>query len=288
MTSTRKNKRPCARIIGACCFLAIAAGIFGATLTGYRTHFVHGNYYPVNTLGYTLFTNFVSLTNGASVELTSSRTLSKATWNTNFAFWPASNITAVSLVQSNTGHDWTKFSQTLISPVVSIGAGHAPLPTNSYLLFVDRTNGQHWRRISAIVSSYTVGTNDYVLSGLSSPVPVETMPICLSSNLASRLPAGIAAPVPIVQRCQHARVLSEFISLGSSHAWESGDSGSGAFVVVSNRCVFVPIGYASPQIGNLAQLIADLNTVTTAAGYTTNTYYPVFETFTNWPAWPYQ
>ena len=272
-------------------FAALLCG-YAASLRAFRTHYVYGFYTPPRSLSEHCMSEFVRLTNSGDVNLTSTRDQSGATWNTNFMFFGCSNITALSLAnRSNNAAYWYQWRHTLISPVLAVGAGHAPLATNTQLLYVDRTNGQHWRTIITSQSRLD-GALDYNVVGFDRPLPaIEPMPILLVSDMTNYwkgLNLGVVR-FPLIQHCQHARVLSDLISGFGYHSLISGDSGSGAFIVISNECVFVPAGYASPALGWFgttnegAQFFADCMAVTAAAGHDTNTYKVRRYSLTNWP-----
>jgi len=232
------------------------------------------------TLSHHLATNFIARTNGRSEEITSSRTPTNASWNTNFYFWGCSNLTAMTHANSNT-LDTLSFRKTALSRLHVITAGHLVANnqmnafSNQWVLFVDTANKQHWARCIGSRSRCNGTNGDYTLMVLERPLPrgIQPMPIVWPATLSTRLTNGIAAPWPFIQTCQHSRALSEFgFKLGSPHPIVGGDSGSPNFICFSNRLYYVPLGFNGTYIKSVPGFEADWHALTRQAGYATNDY----------------
>ena len=305
MISPRKN--PCVAgkensrrlaIAGVVFLLLAVCLVSGQSFGAFRTYYTQGQYCPPGSLGEHLFSEARRLTNranGSPVLTTTRRGYSSgyAEWNTNFFFFGCSNVTGQSLVVSNNWGDGLIFGKMLISRVAAITAAHTGSTnpglnnawTNEALLFVDRTNGQHWRKVIRSLSD--PGPDDYAILVLDSPVPasIEPMPIVWPSNVWAKLANRSANPWPVANACQHSRVISPLYGFDWSeyHGVEGGDSGSPTWIVVSNRCVAFPLGYSSPGVSDYAQFVTDYNTALTNAGYTTNTHPLVIESLSQFP-----
>jgi hypothetical protein len=271
-----------------------------ATFTAYRTYYTNGQYCPPGSLAAHLFGELRRLTNGAnkSATLTATRSAAGATWNTNFLFFGCSNITGQTHWITNDANPGNIFMKTALSRVGVVTAAHTGNTntgpnaswSNQWFLFVDRTNGQHWHRAVGAFSRYTNepgGLTDYTVIALASPLPdtVEPMPIVFETTLSNKLANRLAEPIPVANACQHSQLISPLsgVSHGAAHGVASGDSGSPQWIVVSNRALFKAVGFSAPGIRNAAQFVADFNTVTTNAGYTTNDYPLVIEPLDQFP-----
>lgn len=304
MISPRK-KLPCARanensrrlaFAGVFLFFALCALLSAPAASFFRTYYVNGQYCPPGSLGEHLFSEHARLTNGAdkTPELTTARGFTLTTWNTNFFYFACSNITGQSHYNSNSGGSFELFKKTALSRVVLVTANHIGGDdgqwggySNQWFQFVDRTNGQHWRRAVNSLGRGNATDGDYRLIVLETPLPasIEPMPVIWPTTLSNKLANRIAEPYPRANACQHSRLLSPLygVNMGDEHSAESGDSGSPSWIVVSNRCYFVPNTYAAPGIYNAAQFLADFNAVTTNGGFTTNTYPLTIETLSQFP-----
>jgi hypothetical protein len=346
-------------IIAALACLAMGGGnLSAATLTAYRTHFTHGYYVAPGSLDEHLWEQWEARTNGrqplilSNITMVNWNTAHSAVWNTNWYFYGnTENYTAQSHVRTNDADGWwTWRKSTVLSRVLILGSGHAmcydhttgTCGSNNWFLFLDATNGQHWRRVIHGLSRGSDGTftnypaypaeypyGDRYLAVLNEPLPtnVGTMKIVTLDVLTNKLDWAAVGSWPYFFNSQHSRTEGSgsfrtpytlggfwqtnttlYTSLGN--VWSYGapglpktmyltqtnpaygalftnaafntdnmsfgvmgqDSGSPTYIVVSNRLVFLGAAYQSPSLGDMDLFLQDVNTATTAGGYTTNDY----------------
>ena len=214
-------------------------------------------------------------------------------WNTNWFFYGTQNFTAMTHARTNTTEPYTWRKSTVISPVALLQAGHTfcgnnpdlNCASNQWFLCVDATNGQHWRRCVGGISRISNG-NDTTILVLESPLPtnIATMPIVWPTTVSNRLAGFTDPPWPSVTACQHSRVIGNFtFRWGGDHTAISQDSGSPTFMVVSNRLVAFPAGFAAPNIYNPTQFLSDYTNVLARAGYSPSNYPVEIETLEQFP-----
>lgn len=284
--------------IAALACLAMGGGNFhAASFVAYRTYFTYGQYTPPGSLGEHLFEEHVRLTNGAtkSPDITLTRSMSGATWNPNWFYFGCSNMTGQSHWRSNSGGSESLFKTTAVSRVLLVTANHIGggpgwdgAYSNQFYLFVDRTNGNHWRRV---VGSYgptnQAAAGDYRIIALETALPagIDPMPIVFNTTISNKLANRNSSPYPHANVCQHSRQVSpqQGVYFGDWHGVAGGDSGSPAWIVVSNRCLFVPNLFSAPGINDAAQFLADCAHATTNAGHSTNTYFPQVDSLSQFP-----
>jgi len=264
-----------------------------------------GQWTPPGSLGEHLWTNWTARTNGrsdavlAGIEAVPGSNGSMATdavWNTNWFFYGLENFTAMTLARTNAGGEpyyWRKAM--VISPVAFLQAGHTfcgnhPEQThcgsNQWFLAVDRTNGQHWRRCVGGVSR-VAAEGDYFIGALERPFPpaVGTMPLAWWGSVSNRLDEPLGR-WPTVTVCQHARTIGNPpFWWGCEHGVEQQDSGSPTFIVVSNRLVGLPMGFAAPKVvpGGEAQFLRDYTNALRRAGHDPRRYPLRIETLAEFP-----
>lgn len=297
-----------------------------------------GYYTPPESLDYHLWTNWTARTNGRNARLLSFAghigvvTATNALWNTNWYFFGCDNATAQTHVRTNAGEAWYAKKSTLISRVLILQSGHnncgertdGLCGSNHWYLALDKTNGQHWRRVVHGLSRQNSTNGDYYLAAVENPFPanIATMPVLIYSTLTNKLSAntGLGQRWPVFFNSQFSRTegnilmripgnwmdanprvmvtntqfaggpgvplyvnnFSAFVtnSLGTPRG---GDSGSPTFIVVSNRMVLLSAGLTAPGISSLSHFLADVNTATAAAGFSTNDYPVEIETLSGFP-----
>ena len=186
------------------CTLACVA--LAKNLVAYRTYFVRGYYVPPGSLDEHLWANWEARTNGRDARLLSTighvslYQATNAVWNTNWFFYGTENFTAQSQLSSNAPADvglWRWKKCALLSRVLIVNMGHnmcntstnGTCGTNLWLMFLDATNGQHWRRPVYGISRNEAGVGDYYVAALNAPLPtnVATMPLVLKSTWTNKL-----------------------------------------------------------------------------------------------------
>ena len=216
-----------------------------------------------------------------------------AIWNTNWFFYGAENFTAMTHARTNTAESYTWRKSTVISRVALLQCGHAfcgdhpdqNCASNQWFLAVDATNGQHWRRCVGGISRWSSG-NDTCILVLESPLPtnIATMPIVWPTTVSNRLVNFYSPPWPTFTACQHSRVIGNGgFSWTGNHGVFDQDSGSPTFIVVSNRMIAFPLGYAAPRIGNPALFLSDYTNALERAGYSPADYPLQIETLEGFP-----
>jgi hypothetical protein len=264
-----------------------------------------GQWTPPESLGWHLWTNWVSRTNGRSdvalagideVAGAQGSMATNAVWNTNWFFYGLENFTAMTLARTNAGGEpyfWRKAM--IISPVAILQAGHAfcgndfenrACGSNQWFLAVDRMNGQHWRRCVGGISRWT-NWGDYYIGVLERPFPpsVGSMPLVWWGSVSNRLDDPLGR-WPTVTVCQHARIIGNPPFLWSwEHSAMSQDSGSPTVIVVSNRLVGFPMGFAAPKIAldGEARFLSDYTNALRRAGHNPNRYPIRIETLEGFP-----
>ncbi len=219
-------------------------------------------------------------------------------WNTNWFFYGAENFTAFSHARTNTDAAYGVHKATVISRVALLQAGHPYCAdnynqvcgSNQWYLFVDATNGQHWSRSVDGISRFSPSTydgNDTVIVVLESPLPtnIATMPIVWPTTVSNRMTVFLPSPMwPTVTVCQHNRVIGNSgFGWDGDHQVLGGDSGSPTFIVVSNRLIAFPMGFAAPRIRNPTQFLTDYTNVLERAGYSPSDYPVEIETLEQFP-----
>ena len=252
----------------------------------YRTHFTHhpATYTPPGSLAHHLWTNWTARTNGRTPALLASVTSTSATWNTNWFFYGASNFTAQTIHRTNTVDHYSRFRCTVISPVLLLQCAHAfnlaagtsgtNLGVGQWFSVLDPTNGLHWRRVAHSLGRRV--TDDYILFAITNPLPAEVgaMRVAHYQTVTNKLgfPFGFGPQVPITSLCQHYLNIGALGFYLDGHGVEDGDSGSPTVLLIGDELVSVPWGFTSASVSNLTQFLADVNTLTTLAGFSTNTY----------------
>jgi hypothetical protein len=284
-----------------------------ATLTAYRTHWTNG-YYSPSASGQSASDHILSHWRpgpDAVMPLASITYLGgsglmadSGVWNTNWMFYGMTGFTAIAHAQTNESPFWNKRC-TLVSRVAALQCGHAfsaPVggstnnATNYWFLFVDSTNGQHWRRAVSTRSQYDFSNpyNDLMVFVFNEPLPATIQPMAIldhshasvmgrpgySTNTATFRPKFLV----VQQTNANANALSysrgattegvgrgdNILSGSGAYGFAGGDSGSPSFIVVSNRLIYTPMyGF-----GTVSNMLWTVNFATTNAGlgYTTNDY----------------
>gem|GEM_PF-4240527 len=268
-------------------------------------HRQFGQWTPPGSLGWHLWTNWVARTNGrtdavlARIEAvpgSNGSMAANAEWNTNWFFYGLENFTAMTHARTNAGGEpffWRKAM--LLSPVAFLQAGHtfcanhpdqAHCGSNQWFLALDKTNGHHWRRCVGGVSRQT-NFGDYFIGVLEKPFPsgVASVPLVLWETVSNRLEQPLGR-WPTVTLCQHARTIGNFsFHWGSDHGVAAQDSGSPTFIVVGNRLVGFPRGFAAPNLhaAGVEQFLADYTNALRRAGHDPRRYPVRFETLGAFP-----
>lgn len=321
--------------IFAFCFL-LSALAPAQTFTAYRTWFTHGAYYPADSLGYALFTDFQARTNGRGRAEYAGwhwvwndyqmNTPGPITWNTNSLLFRngvlATGATACVPWNEVAAPSLSLDRVTMLTRRIGVSAGHYwgqysltnPLLPEASLIFLGRSNALHTNAVQAVLGGTELNwtlldtngpTEDryyYILSN-ALPADVETMrvvsPLKALTNINVNplhpwLPAGEPqAYIPNYTLCHHGCLAPHNGFTHTEHVAEptgwhvGGDSGSPAFIILSNECFYTggwTYSYASEDLPKA------IHTINVWLGLNTNSadnqlrYGP---SLTNFPVWPY-
>lgn len=112
------------------------------------------------------------------------------------------------------------------------------------------------------------------------------MPIVWPTTVSNRFLGNFLFPPawPSFTACQHSRVIGNIgFRWDGDHTSIQQDSGSPTFIVVSNRLVAFPYGFAAPNILNPTQFLSDYTNVLGRAGYSPSDYPVEIETLEQFP-----
>ncbi len=276
-----------------------------------------GVFFPANSLGYALETNYTRATNGKVNYTNTYQVWNDLPWtgyawnntniaryrlNTNSVIYGKRGATAISVAQFG----GTANRMCLITRRHAVGAGHYGGVTNGLVVYFMGTNGL----VHAMTTSNTwvepIDANGRWLPGFENreivtftqDVPADVEPMKLASPLLSGQ-AGVGGLVehllpPITGNrfpailfvCQHGycgRLLQAHPG-GGAIGINGGDSGSPGFMLLGDECVNIggiSMGYPTTN------MLVRINALTRSLGLNTNNYQPWFVSLTNFPKWPH-
>lgn len=294
-------------LFGTLIFSADASGAESAPMTNGLT--AGGIFYPANSLGYALETNYFARTNairhynpGADQPWTKyewgNTNVARYRLNTNSLIYGKRGATAISVAQFN----MTANRLCLLTKRHAVGAGHYSGVTNGLIVwFIGTNNLVHGMVVSnTFFSSPVTSSEDREIITFTRDVPDDVQPMRIAAPLTNGTTGDIYALVeryfpaeaqnPYRPRagfwvCQHGycgRNAQPHPSgiIGSN----GGDSGSPGFIILGDECVNIGgICMNAPT----ASMVDRMNILTRSLGLDTNQYQPQYVWLTNYPAGPY-
>ena len=254
-----------------------------------------GVFFPANSLGYALETNYAARTNAiphynAATDQpwtryeTGSTNIARYRLNTNSVLYGKRGATSISVAQFNA----TMNRLCLVTKRHAVGLAHYGVPANGGMVWFMGTNGiVHGMTVSKAFAS-DLG-EQLELVTFTQDVPGDVQPARVIGPLTNawQFMQSFFPPPPAVSRqlavCQHGYVgVCGQPHPGGAVCGQGGDSGSTGFIMLGDELLYTGV-FSSKPSPFMAQKI---NELTLSLRLRTNDYQLQVVNLTNYPQWP--
>lgn len=281
--------------VGALFFMGSASAAELSAPSAGRTF--GGIFYPTNTLGYALETNYFARTNAISHYnpatdqpwtgyVPGSTNIARYRLNTNSVLYGKRGATAISVAQFGA----TVNRLCLVTRRHAVGLAHYGDPSNGGLVWFMGTNGVVHGMTASVGFSSGLGEQLEVVTFTQDvPADVETARVIGPlTNAWQFIASFFPPPPPDVTRqlavCQHGYVgVCGQPHPGGSICGQGGDSGSTGFIMLGDELLYTGVFSSKPS----PFMQQKLNELTLRLGLRTNDYPLQIVNLTNYPKWPY-
>ena len=258
-----------------------------------------GVYYPTNSLGYALETNYHACTNaisrynpGTDQPWTgyqwASTNVAHYALNTNSVIYGKRGATSISVAQFNS----TPNRLCLVTRRHAVGLAHYGGVTNGYVVWFMGTNGLMHGMITSNVWTDFNSTNSEAEQleavTFTADVPADVQPARVIGPLTNawQFIESFFPPPPAISRqlavCQHGYVgVCGQPHPGGAVCGQGGDSGSTGFIMLGDELLYTGVFSSKPSLF----MQQKINELTVSLGLRANDYQMQVVTITNYPKW---